>query len=686
MQARIRHVVLACMDAAIAAFAIWMALRLRFEGNIPAIYAEQLGLAVPLFITVRLGALAAFRAYRSLWRYATMREAITAGFAVVAGSLVLFAFDRWMDWILLPRGVYVIEAMLFLIGAGIPRLAVRWRRARLQRGEWGAGSLRGRSDAESGTRVLVIGAGDAGAMLVREAQQQPGLGLRIIGMIDDDESKLRREIGGVPVLGGREHILDIVKRGRVEQIIIAMPSVEPEIVREIVSICANTGVRLRTLPPLEEMISGRVRVQDVRDVRIEDLLRREPVATDLSAISGYLQGRRVLVTGAGGSIGSELCRQVAAFAPKHLVLLEHSENSMFDIEGELRHRFPDVDIETVVGDIRDRTKVDRVLTRFRPHVVYHAAAHKHVPLMEANPDEAVANNVLGTRNVAEAAARCGTERFVMVSTDKAVNPGNVMGATKRMAELVVQTMQANGAAKTAANGRASDVDEIESEGIEAATRFVSVRFGNVLASRGSVIPIFQKQIERGGPVTVTHPEMTRYFMTIPEAVQLILQAAAIGEGGEVFVLDMGEPVRIVDLAKDLIRLSGLEPNKDIDIVYTGVRPGEKLFEELVNDGEIVDDTSHEKIMALKGEPVDERYIHDVVERFERLLEGGVRDADDAAYLVNVLYDAVGADIPSADDGAEATFAVAVAGSDPDGDRTDARTAAIREAAAGAEYS
>ncbi len=473
-----------------------------------------------------------------------------------------------------------------------------------------------RTHGQRHKRVLIVGAGDAGFMLVREFEQQPHLGVHVVGLVDDDVTKINRTMGGVPVLGRHAEIPDIVKRHAVERIIIAMPSAGADVLRETMAICRDTDAELKTLPPVGELVAGRVRAQDVRDVRIEDLLRREPVATDLSAISGYLHGKRVLVTGAGGSIGSELCRQVCTFEPAQLVLLDHSENAVFEIDAELRERFPRVSLAPVIGDVRSRTKMEQVCAVYRPQVVFHAAAHKHVPLMEVNPDEAIANNVLGTRNVAEAAARCGAERFVMVSTDKAVNPGNVMGATKRLAELVVQGMQAaQGGQGSAAAGPS------ETPG---GTRFVSVRFGNVLGSRGSVIPLFQRQIDQGGPVTVTHPDMTRYFMTIPEAVQLILQAAAMGRGGEVFVLDMGEPVRIADLAHDLIRLSGLVPGKDIDIVYTGVRPGEKLFEELVNDGETVRKTSHEKIMALDGGRIDVASVQETVRRLEELLENDQR--------------------------------------------------------------
>lgn len=653
MRARLRHIILGCLDAAMAAFAIGLALYLRFDGAIPAQYAGQLSAVVPLFVVVRMAGLWAFGTYRSLWRYATMKEALIATVAIAVGSAVLFLMDKWSSLMTLPRSVYIIETMIFVIGAGVPRLAVRLRRTVLQ------GGHRGR-----GTRALIVGAGDAGAMLVREFEQQVHLGMHVVGLIDDDVTKVDRQLGGVKVLGTRDEIADIVRRKRVERVIIAMPSVEPDVVRETMNLCKGLGVELKTLPPLRELVAGRVRAQDVRDVKIEDLLRREPVTTDLHSISGYLRGRRVLVTGAGGSIGSELCRQVCAFDPAQIVLLEHSENSIFEIESELKQRFAGLDVVPVIGDIRDGTKLDRVFARLRPHVVFHAAAHKHVPLMEANPDEAVANNVFGTRNVARAAARHGAERFVMVSTDKAVNPANVMGATKRMAELVVQGMHERGS-RGDGPGRAAAHEVVHGAAHEAAhevvhgtaheaahgataaghetrepTRFVSVRFGNVLDSRGSVIPIFRRQIQQGGPVTVTHPDMTRYFMTIPEAVQLIIQAAAIGDGGEVFVLDMGEPVRIADLAHDLIRLSGYTPGEEIDVVYTGIRPGEKLFEELVNDSETVSRTSHDKIMALNGAHVNPDVVDRAVARLERLLVGGLRDRDEAEHLVSVLYKAV----------------------------------------------
>lgn len=597
---------LSCLDGLIAAVALWLALVLRFDGRVPDTYTQQLTLVIPLFVCVRLVSFWVFGLYRVLWRYASVRELLVGGLAILAASIVLFVGDWLNPSVNLPRSVYAIEALLFALGAGSIRIFARLRRI-----------IRpSKERTPRRTRVLIIGAGDAGAMLVQEFEKQPHLGVDVVGLVDDDVTKINRQLNGVRVLGRRDQVGELVRRYRVDQIIIAMPSVPQRVIQETINLCKDTGAQLKILPPLPALMVGNVRVQDVRDVQIEDLLRREPVKTDLSLISGYLRGRRVLVTGAGGSIGSELCRQVCALAPEQLIMVGHGENSIFEIQQELTQRFPDVLITPVIADIRDRAKMDRVFRTYKPHVVFHAAAHKHVPLMEAHPDEAITSNVLGTRNVAEAAANHGAERFVMVSTDKAVNPANVMGASKRLAELVVQAMQARGTG----------------------TRFVSVRFGNVLGSRGSVIPIFKKQIAQGGPVTVTHPEMRRYFMTIPEAVQLIIQAGAMGKGGEVFVLDMGEPVRIADLARDLIRLSGYEPDKDIKIVYTGPRPGEKLFEELINEGEAVHRTNHEKIMVLNGVLADPKMVEEVIEELEQLLSAESTTSED---LVRALFRAVG---------------------------------------------
>jgi FlaA1/EpsC-like NDP-sugar epimerase len=433
--------------------------------------------------------------------------------------------------------------------------------------------------------VLIVGAGDAGAMIAKEMRTNPSLGLDPVGFVDDDMHKHDVRIHGLPVLGNRHDIPALTRQHDVRQVIIAIPTAPGRVIREILGICERVGVEARTMPGIYELLDETVQVNQLRDVRIEDLLRREPIQTDTAAVQALLRGKRVLVTGGGGSIGSELCRQVWRCAPAQLIVLGHGENSIFEIVNELRNSggaaaktaggsviLAGDALEAVIADIRFPSRMHAVMQRYRPEVVFHAAAHKHVPLMEQNPGEAITNNVLGTRNVLDAALAADVTHFVMISTDKAVNPTSIMGASKRCAELLVHR-----AARR--SGRP----------------YVAVRFGNVLGSRGSVVLTFQKQIAAGGPVTVTHPDMRRYFMTIPEAVQLVLQAAVLGHGGEVFVLDMGDPVRIVDLAHDLIELSGFEVGQDIEIVYTGMRPGEKLYEELFGEGERYERTRHQKI-------------------------------------------------------------------------------------------
>jgi FlaA1/EpsC-like NDP-sugar epimerase len=401
---------------------------------------------------------------------------------------------------------------------------------------------------------------------------------------------------GLKVLGSSNEIPELVKQYRIENIIVAMPSVSGSKVRGILEICRKTSAKLKILPGVYEIIDGRVQVSKIRDVELEDLLQRDPVRLNLEEITEYLHDKRVLVTGAGGSIGSELCRQICRFRPKKVVLLDNCENNLYDIDMELGNKYPGAKIIPCLTDIKDVNKINLVFEQYQPQVVFHAAAHKHVPMMEYNPDEAVKNNVIGTRNVAEAADRAGTETFIFVSTDKAVNPTSVMGATKRVAEMVIQRIGAN-----------------------SKTRFAAVRFGNVLGSRGSVVPLFKKQIARGGPVTVTHPEMTRYFMTIPEAVQLVIQAGTLAQGGEIFVLDMGQPVKIVDLARDLIRLSGFKPDEDIQIKVMGIRPGEKLFEELLTKEEGMDATAHERIFIAHANGIDFDKVENIL--FNKLQRG-----------------------------------------------------------------
>jgi len=532
-----------------------------------------LGLGVRLLVFARLGL------YRRYWRYASIEELDRIAWSVSLSTLLLLAlvffcrlpvvvaagFPLWN----FPRSVVLIDGLLLLIAVGgvrfSVRLATRWQQA---------------ASKVPVRRVLIMGAGDAGAMIAREMRKNAELGLEPVGFIDDDPTKQHMHSHDVPVLGTRSDIPSVVQEYKISQVIIAMPTATGATIREFVRICDRAGVQARIMPGLGELLDGRVSLKQVRDVRIEDLLRREAVQTDVEAVAGLLGGKRVLVTGGGGSIGSELCRQIWRCGPSELILLGHGENSIFDIHNELRQSpvsnpqspIPTPHLIPVIADIRFGARVRQVFEAYRPQVVFHAAAHKHVPLMEMNPVEAVTNNVQGAENVVAASLAVGVDRFVMISTDKAVNPTSIMGVSKRCAEMIVHR-----AARTSGKP------------------YVAVRFGNVLGSRGSVVLTFQRQIAAGGPVTVTHPQMKRFFMTIPEAVQLVLQAAVLGSGGDVFVLDMGEPVRIADLARDLIELSGLHVGEDIEIVYSGMRPGEKLYEELFIPGERYERTRHEKI-------------------------------------------------------------------------------------------
>jgi len=431
--------------------------------------------------------------------------------------------------------------------------------------------MRGK-DSTVELRILIVGAGDHGQNLLRELLRSGHAGYNVVGFVDDEVANLGHRIHNVEVLGRTNQIKEICKQHRVDELFIAMPHAKPKEIREIVRFCEGNSVKFRTIPAMSDLIEGRVQVSQLRPVDIEDLLGREPVKLDTEAIGAELTGKKIVVTGAGGSIGSEMCRQIALFNPELLLLIEQAENNLFEIHRELIAKFPKIDIQPIVADICDAVRIEKIFRTFQPSEVFHAAAHKHVPMMECNPGEAVKNNVVGTRTIALAAAKCGVEKMVMISTDKAVNPTSVMGCSKRVAEMFVQQY-----------------------GYRASTQFITVRFGNVLGSSGSVIPIFKQQIAKGGPVTVTHPDMTRYFMTIPEASQLVLQAGTMGNGGEIFVLDMGDPVKIVDLAHNMITLSGLRPGEDIDVVFSGTRPGEKLFEELLIDGENVNPTRHPKI-------------------------------------------------------------------------------------------
>jgi FlaA1/EpsC-like NDP-sugar epimerase len=518
-----------------------------------------------------------FGLYRRWWRYASVAELVNIVEAVTVGSVIVsvlvfgFLAPPLGGVRVFSRSIILLEWVLNLLAIGSLRMVVRLWQTR-------STTLQSRTQKHNPVRrVLIMGAGDAGALIVREMLNNPALGYLPVGFLDDDPNKKRAKIYGIPVLGTRQDIPHLVRKLDAEEVVIAMPTAPGSAVREVRSICQQSHVNARTLPGLYELINGTVHIGQIREVKIEDLLRRQPVQIDLAAVDSCVAGAVVLVTGAGGSIGSELCRQIAARRPAALLLLGHGENSIYNIWMQLRENHPEIPIQPLLADVRDAGRLERLFLAYRPQVVFHAAAHKHVPLMEFSAEEAFTTNVLGTRNVLRAAEVAGTERLVLISSDKAVNPVNIMGASKCVAEMLVQ---------------------------QAAQRlgrhYVVVRFGNVLGSRGSVIPLFEKQIAAGGPVTVTHPEMRRYFMTIPEAVQLVLQAAAMGQGGNILVLDMGEQIRVVDMARDLISLSGLTSGEDIEIVYTGMRPGEKLYEELFGEGEVRVPTAHRGIQLAQS--------------------------------------------------------------------------------------
>ena len=545
-----------------------------------------------------------FGLYRRYWRYASVYEALSILGATSVSSAILtllviglFLPRGWFSRF--PRSALIIDGLCSLFFIGGVRFLVRFL---AEVGAFDGGN--GRGSRKRPRRVLIVGAGDAGARIAREMQNNPGVGLSPVGYVDDNRAKIGMRIRGLPVLGRRESIPKLVRRFKIDQILIAMPTAPGRAIRQIKDICESVPVEFKTIPGIHELLNGAVGVSQIRDVQIEDLLRRDPVHIKAND-AAYLRDKVVLVTGAGGSIGSELCRQVAHRQPKRLVLLGHGEYSIYLIHEELRSQFPKLELVPVIADVRDKARLQRVFRAHCPEAVFHAAAHKHVPLMEQNLDEAVTNNVLGTRNVLEVAAGMDVERFVLISSDKAVNPVNVMGATKRIAELMAQDASR-----------------------QAGRNFVAVRFGNVLGSRGSVVPLFKQQIQAGGPVTVTHPDMERYFMTIPEAVYLVLQAAALGQGGELFVLDMGEPVKIVDLARDLITLSGLQPGRDIEIKFVGMRSGEKLRERLFLEGEEYETTSHDKVFVFKGQlSLKGNELRRAVQRLVQLAQQGAGKAE-----------------------------------------------------------
>ncbi len=598
------------LDVALSVLALLLASAFRFEVLIPPDpYPGVLGWYFVVTLPLKAFCFVGAGLYRRMWRFAGLVDfqrlliatSLSGVIGLLAGAWALPALG--VIPVRVPVSVLALDALLTAALIATPRFLTRLVTRR---------ALHALS-SQPPRRVLIVGAGAAGDLVARDLLSHPSTGLLPVGFLDDAREKQGLRLHGLPVLGRLHDLAPVAADHGVDEVIIAMPSATGPVIRTVLESARAVKIPARTVPSLKEILSGRLRVTSLRPVQIEDLLRREPVKTDLDQVRALIRGRRVLVTGAGGSIGSELCRQIADFGPSKLLLLGHGENSIFTIHAELSGRCPAGMVVPLIADVRDRSRVLDVMRVHRPAIVFHAAAHKHVPLMEWNVPEAVSNNVLGTRNLLEAAAETGTAHFVLVSTDKAVRPTSVMGATKRVAEQLV-------------------LDSGETH----ARNFFSVRFGNVLGSRGSVVPNFLQQIEAGGPVTVTHPEMRRYFMTIPEAVQLVLQAAVLGRGGDVFVLDMGEPIKIVDLARDLIRLSGLEVGRDIDINFTGVRPGEKLYEELFFGSEMATPTDHPKILRARHEslPAD---LSSTVEALLTASREGT-DAEIRALLLEMVPD------------------------------------------------
>ncbi len=558
----------------------------RFNFSIiPPEYLSGALLWLPLAIFIQTSAFIYFGLYRGDWRFASLPDMVRIFKAVLVGTLVCLAVISLTTRLNnVPRTIFPFYAITLIGLLGTPRFFYRWLKDH-------------KLYLKEGTRVLIVGAGRAGEMLVRDLLRDPERSLFPVGFLDDDIRKRGIEIHGIRVLGLCKQIPELVEKMGVELVLLAVPSARSHQMRHLVELCESTGIPFRTLPCMKDLVAGRISVNNLREVSIEDLLGRDPVRLDMQAIQAELSDRCVLISGGGGSIGTELCRQVVRLNPTKLVLLDNSEFNLFRIESELRQIFPETRIQAVLGDVADEAAVEHLFQTQRPDIVYHAAAYKHVPILESRVREAIRNNVLGTRNMALAADRHGCDAFVLISTDKAVNPANIMGASKRIAEIFCQNFDQH-----------------------SATRFITVRFGNVLGSDGSVVPLFKAQIMAGGPVTVTHPEMMRYFMTIPEASQLILQAESMGRGGEIFVLDMGEPVSITYLAEQMIRLSGNEPGKDIDIVYTGLRPGEKLFEELFHEKEKLEGTRHEKILLSRHRKMDWNCLNGVIATMESACE------------------------------------------------------------------
>lgn len=594
----IRRIFLMCYDMFAVFVASMVALMIRFDlnfYNVPSEYLNEVWRTLPYMMAITLIIFWGLRLYSSLWSYAGALEMMYVVSACILDAIAVAALilvRNWGDMFPVPRSFYVLYGLFLLVL--IMGCRYSYRGLRVIRNM--------RRDGVYRRNVLVIGAGEAGNQLIKEINNSRYVRKKVVGVIDDDKTKIGNYIHGAKVVGDRSCIRDKVLELHVHEIIIAMPSASPKQMKGILDICKETGCELKRLPGIYQLVNGEVGISKLKDVDVNDLLGREPVTVDLESIMGYVSGKIIMVTGGGGSIGSELCRQIAGHKPKQLIILDIYENTTYDIQNELKVKFPELDLVVLIGSVRNTNRMNWIFETYHPEIIYHAAAHKHVPLMEESPNEAIKNNVLGTWKIVQAADHYHVKRFVMISTDKAVNPTNIMGASKRICEMIIQTY----------NKRSN-------------TEYVAVRFGNVLGSNGSVIPLFKKQIERGGPVTVTDPNIVRYFMTIPEAVSLVLQAGAYAKGGEIFVLDMGEPVKILDLAKNLILLSGHKPDEDIQIVFTGLRPGEKLYEEMLMDEEGLQDTENNLIHIGKPIELDEEKF---LNQLEKLKEYVVTEPSD----------------------------------------------------------
>jgi FlaA1/EpsC-like NDP-sugar epimerase len=591
------------LDALMVAFSWYFAHLLRYNFSVPQDTAYLIWHILPMIIVIKILFFYFFDLYHGIWRYTGISDLVNLLKACSASSFIILMIPLLIkSFSGISHSIFIIDWCLTLFLAAGLRVAIRlcfWLCAEDEKAriDWMRLLKALSKKRNEGKRLLILGAGDCGEKICREIHDNPHLGYRVMGFLDDEPLKLNRKIHGIPVIGKTKDVNYYAKELNAEELLISIHSLSSREMGKLVSYCEETGIPFKTLPGMGELINGKVTVKAIRDISYKDLLGRDVVKLDEDQIGAYLKGKRVLITGAGGSIGSELCRQICGYMPESVVLFERAESPLYEIDLELKENFQHIKIIPKLSDILDPARLEKVFKETRPQVVFHAAAYKHVPMLEHTPWEAINNNVVGTRNVAEAAIKYKTDRFVLVSTDKAVRPTNVMGASKRLAELLVQAQNEYSASET---------------------KFMMVRFGNVVGSVGSVVPLFKRQIEKGGPVTVTHPEMTRYFMTIPEASQLILQAGSMGVGGEIFILDMGVPIRIADMAEDIIRLSGFKPHEDIPIKYIGLRPGEKLKEELITEGEGIVETSHKKIMVLKGLACDDGILNGKLERLTKL--------------------------------------------------------------------